>query len=108
MPSTTLIVLFNLKPGVTKAAYEDFALNLDIPTVERLDSVDFFRLYQSTAIFGSDATPPYQYVEVIKVNDLDGLVAAVQTETVGKVVAAFQDYAENPLFLMCDEVQKSS
>ena len=104
MASTILVVLFNLKSGVTPEAYERFAKEMDIPTVKRLASVDEFRVFRSSGRFGAEGPAPFQYVEVIEVNNLDGLIADVGDPAVGKVVAAFRDYAENPIFMMTDEI----
>lgn len=104
MASTTLIVLFNLKTGVSPEDYERFANEMDIPTVKRLHSVDNFRVFRSTGLFGAEGPAPYQYVEMIEVNSLEGLIADVGNPEVGKVVAAFRDYAENPVFIMSDEI----
>jgi hypothetical protein len=66
--------------------------------------VDNFRVFRSTGLFGAEGPAPYQYVEVIEVNSLEGLIADVGNPEVGKVVAAFRDYAENPVFIMSDEI----
>ena len=104
MASTTLIVLFNLKPGVVPADYERFAKELDIPTVKALQSVDDFRVFRASGLFGADGPPPFQYVEMIAVNYLNGLIEEVGSPEVGKVVAAFRDFAENPIFILSDEL----
>jgi hypothetical protein len=104
MASTTLIVLFNLKPGVAPADYERFAKELDIPTVKSLQSVDDFRVFRASGLFGADGVSPFQYVEIIEVNYLNGLIEEVGRPEVGKVVAAFRDFAENPIFILSDEL----
>ena len=94
-----IIVLFNLKPGVDAAAYEDWARTTDIPGVRGLQSVDDFQVHRATGIFGSDAPPPYAYFEVIDINGVDALVADVSSDAVQKVAAEFQQFADNPLFV---------
>ena len=94
-----IIVLFNLKPGVNAAAYEDWARTTDIPGVRGLQSVDDFRVHRATGIFGSDAAPPYAYFEVIDINGVDAFVADVSSDAVQKVAAEFQQFADNPLFV---------
>ena len=96
----TLIVLFNLKDNASIEAYEKWASTTDVPTVKGLKSVDEFKVYRCLSILGNDADkPPYQYVEVIAVNDIDGLFRDISTETMQKVAAEFQEFADNPIFI---------
>ncbi len=103
MKKTTLLVLFNLKEGVTEADYERFARQLDVPTVGALASVDSFRVYRTSGLLGSEAAPPYRYVETIDVSDLDGLFADLGSDTMQKIAAQFQAFADNPIFMLSDK-----
>ncbi|MBL7979272.1 MAG: hypothetical protein JNN12_13110 [Bacteroidetes Order II. Incertae sedis bacterium] len=102
MKKTTLIVLFNLKEGVSEAEYEQFAKEIDVPTVVRLQSVEAFKVFRTSGVLGSEAPAPYRYVEVIEVADLDGLFGDLGSETMQRVAAQFQAFADNPLFMMAD------
>lgn len=99
-----IVVLFNLKPGVDPAAYEAWARGTDIPGGNALSSVDRFSVHRATGLFGSDAPSPYQYVEVIDIAALDPFVAEISTEAFQKVAAAFGDFAENPQFIMTEDL----
>jgi REDY-like protein HapK len=101
MPS--LVVLFNLKDAAAAAAYEQWAQNTDVPTVKRLGSVDDFRVYRLANLLGSDSPSPYQYCEIIEVNNLDGLFADIGTDTMQQVAAQFQAFADNPLFIVGEQ-----
>jgi len=57
-----IVVLFNLKAGITVADYENWAKSRDIPTVNGLQSVDSFEVYKSTGLRGTDDKPPYDLV----------------------------------------------
>jgi hypothetical protein len=95
----TLIVLFNLKDGITVSDYEQFALELDIPTVKSLNSVNDFKVFKSSGLFGSDATPPYQYVEVIHFASVDALIGDMgQEQKMAEIQNRFQELAESPIF----------
>jgi hypothetical protein len=105
----TLIVLFNLKAGVSAADYEAFAKELDIPTVKRLKSVHDFKVFKSEGIFGSDATPPYQYVEVIHFDSVDALVGDMGNEPkMAEIPAKFQELADNPLFIISNDIESQA
>lgn len=101
---TTLVVLFNLKSGVTVADYEQWARTTDLPTVRGLTSVRSFDVYRASGILGSDAPSPYAYVELIDVHALDALFADIATPVMQKVAAEFQALADNPLFLVTDRL----
>jgi len=99
-----IICLFNLKPGVDPAAYEAWARSTDIPGVNALSSVTAFTVHRATGLFGSDARPPYDYVEIIDIVALDPFVAEVSTEDFQKVAAKFQDFADNPTFILTEDL----
>ena len=67
----TLIVLFNLKSDVFKEVYENWAKTTDLKVVRELKSIDSFEVFESQSLLGNEAKPPYQYVEVLQVNDMD-------------------------------------
>lgn len=96
---TTVIVLFNLKPGIAAADYEKFALEVDLPEVNRLPSVERFEVLKAQGLMGGGASP-YQYIEVLRLRSLEQLGQDVNSATMQKVVATFQAMADNPLFIV--------
>lgn len=102
---TMIVVLFNLKAGVSEADYESWAKKTDLPTVNQLGSVDKFSVLRTTGLLGSDATPPYRYVELLDVNSMETLGADVATDTMQQVAAEFQAFADNPLFMLTDSIE---
>ncbi len=101
---TYLIVLFNLTDAASASAYETWASTTDVPTVKALPSVDAFSVYKNTAVLGSDQAPPYQYVEVIAVNDMNQLGTDTASETMQRVAAEFQAFAHNPVFMISTQI----
>ncbi len=97
--ATTLIVLFNLKPGVTVERYEAWARATDLPIVRGLKSIGSFDVYKASGLL-SGAPSPYAYVEVIRVDDMATFRAEVGTDTMKKVAAEFRELADNPQFLV--------
>ena len=98
----TVIVLFNLKKGVDARAYENWARERDSPTVNALPSVQKFRLQKASGVLGSDATPPYQYIEIIDTGSIDELGEDSSGEEMQKVAAEFQQFADNPIFVVTE------
>jgi len=96
-----IIVLFNLKPGVSVADYERFARETDLPIVNRLPSVRSFEVLKSQGLLGGGAAP-FQYIEIIDLNSLEQLGQDVSTETMQKVAATFQSMADAPQFIVTD------
>lgn len=84
-----VIVLFNLKPGVSIADYEKWAREVDLPTVNGLGSIEKFEVLRTTGLLTGDGTPPYQYVETIEISDPEGFGADVSSETMQKIAGEF-------------------
>jgi hypothetical protein len=97
-------VLFNLKPGTDVAAYEQWARTRDLPNVRSLTSIDDFQIYRATGLLGSDAAPPYRYVEIIDVADMADFGKDVANEAMQKVAAEFQTFADNPQFILTEQL----
>ena len=95
---TTVVVLFNLKPGINVADYEKFAREMDLPEVNKLPSVESFEVLKATGLMSGGASP-YQYIELLKLNNLEQLGRDVQSAIMQKVVSTFQSMADNPLFI---------
>ena len=96
-----IVVLFNLKDGVSVADYEKFARETDLPSVNALASVDKFEVLKATGLLGGGESP-YRYLEILDVNDLSQLGADVSTETMQQVAATFRSMADNPLFIVTE------
>jgi hypothetical protein len=98
-----LIVLFNLKNAEAADTYEKWAQTTDVPTVKGLKSVDDFKVYRCGSILGTEQASPYQYCEVIEINDMGGLFADIGTETMQRVAGEFQAFADNPMFIVAEQ-----
>ncbi len=92
--STRIVALFNLRPGVTRQAYEDWARTTDIPTVRSLASIGRFEVFRGAAQLGSDAPSPYDYIEIIDVEDMAGFGGDVASETMQAIATTFQSMAD--------------
>lgn len=99
-----IIVLFNLKPGVSVEAYETWTRDTDIPSVNALGSVAKFTTHRATGLFGSDAKAPYAYIEIIDIHGMDAFVADVSDPAFQAIAAPFQDFADNPQFILTDDL----
>ncbi len=104
MTTTRIIVLLNLKPGKDRVAYEAWARNTDLATVNALGSVEKFAVFAANGLLGSDAKPPYEYIEIIDVADMDAFGRDVATPTMQRVAAEFQDWAD-PVFILTRNIE---
>jgi hypothetical protein len=100
----TLIVLFNLKDANAASKYEHWAQTVDVPNVKRLPSVDDFKVFKTSGVLGTDQNAPYQYVEIIEVNNPDQLGKDVSSGTMQRVAAQFQEFAHNPCFMIANQM----
>jgi REDY-like protein HapK len=99
-----IIVLFNLKAGADVSAYEHWARERDLPGVRQLRTVAGFEVYRSTGLLGSDAAPPFAYVEIIDVADMAAFGTEVASDAVQKLAAEFRRFAEDPQFLLTERL----
>jgi REDY-like protein HapK len=96
---TTVIVLFNLKDAQQRADYERWAREVDLPTASALPSVDKFEVLKASGLLTGGASP-YEYVEILRINNMAQLGTDVGTPTMQQVSAQFQAFADKPLFIM--------
>ncbi len=99
-----LIVLFNLKVGKSRADYEAWARASDLPSVNSLKSVDGCKILRSNGLMGSGATAPYQYIEVIEVNSIEGLFVDFEGPLMQKISTQFREFADNPVFIVAESL----
>lgn len=102
--ATSIIVLFNLKAGVNPADYENWARTTDLPTVRKMSSVTDFEVLRASGLFGSDAKPPYQYIEVINIQNLEGFGSEASTPEMQAIASEFQQWADQPIFILADRI----
>lgn len=95
---STVIVLFNLRPGVSAEAYERWARATDLQVVNGLPSVLSFEVLKASGLLGGGATP-YQYIEILRLRDPAGLARDLATEAMKRVAVEFQGFADQPLFI---------
>jgi hypothetical protein len=98
---TPIIVLFNLKTGVSPEAYEAWARSTDLPMVRGLRSIGGFDVYKAKSLLrGGDA--PYQYFELILVADMAAFRDDIASATMQRVSGEFRNYADDPTFIVCE------
>jgi hypothetical protein len=97
-PVSTIIVLFNLRPGVSAEAYERWARATDLPVVNGLPSVSSFEVLKASGLLGGGPTP-YEYIEILRLRDPAGLARDVATEAMKRVAGEFRQFADQPLFI---------
>lgn len=100
----TVIVLFNLKPGTSVQDFERWAREHDLPTVNALASVDSFEMLRSKGLLIGEGKPPYEYVEIMRVPDMAAFAADLSSPDVQAGAAQFQQFADNPLFILAESV----
>ena len=99
-----ILALFNLKPDVSVADYENWAKTVDIPTVNGLGSIEKFEVFRTTGLLFSEDTPPYQYFETIDILDMDKFGEEAGSETMQKIAAEFQAMADDLVFITTEQL----
>jgi hypothetical protein len=90
----TMLVLVNLKEGVSPEDYERWILDSYAPAVRSLPSVEDWRDYRVSGLLGSDVTPPYRYVVALEINDLEQLGRDMQSEEMQRLFSELHERAE--------------
>jgi hypothetical protein len=90
----TMIVLVNLKEGVSPEDYERWILESYAPAVKSLPSVEDWRDYRVGGLLGSDAAPPYRYVVTLEVNDMEQLGQDMASEEMQRLFSELHDLAD--------------
>jgi hypothetical protein len=98
---TTIIGLFNLKAGAGRDEYERWARGTDLPIVNALPSVASFEVLRAAGLISGGAAP-YEYVEIIRVNDMQAFGADLASQTVQRLAAEYRQFADEPLFILTE------
>ncbi|MBI1392773.1 MAG: REDY-like protein HapK [Alphaproteobacteria bacterium] len=102
--ATRIVALFNLKPGISVADYEAWAKTVDLPTVNGLGSIEKFEVFRSAGLLGSDARPPFAYIEIIDVKDMDAFGGDVATDAMQRIAAEFQGMVDDLSFILTERL----
>ncbi len=89
-----MIVMVNLKEGVSPEDYERWVLDSYAPAVRNLPSVEDWRDYRVSGLLGSDAAPPYRYVVTLQVSDLGQLGRDMQREEMQRLFSELHELAD--------------
>jgi len=98
--SQRIIVLFNLQDGKSKDDYENWARTKDIPGVNGLSSVDGFDVFRAESLLFSDDASPYDYIEILDINDMGQFGQDASQAHMQAIAAEFQsDIAKDLVFI---------
>ncbi len=75
-----MVVLVDLKEGVSPEDYERWVLEVYLPAVRELSSVGEWRNHRVTGLLSSDVPPPFRYVVILEVIDPEGLASDVRSD----------------------------
>ena len=91
---TTMIVLVDLKEGVSPEDYERWVLQTYAPAVRSLPSVQNWRNYRIGGLLASDIAPPYQYIVTLDIDDLEQLGRDMASEEMQALLTKLHQFAE--------------
>jgi len=101
-----LIIMYNLKAGVTPADFEAWVKTSDQPVMRGLARVADFQTLRAERLLMGDGQPSVKDIETFSISDLDGFVAEdMPGATVQGVMGQFMGFAEAPQFIVVSEVQ---
>ncbi|RQW19565.1 hypothetical protein EHS17_15370 [Rhodobacteraceae bacterium CH30] len=100
----TLIVFFNLKPGTSEAEYLAWARQVDLPTVNKLQSVNSFEVFKGLNILGQQSASPWHYFEVIHITSEAEFLQEIQGKEMQQVISQFQAFTSDAHFICTQDV----
>jgi hypothetical protein len=101
----TIVVLFNLKPGVSVEQYEAWARATDLPVVNGLGAVESFEVLRAKGLLSGAGEPPYRYVEWLRVCSVEALRADIAaTPAMAEVARQFREFADAPVFIVTESI----
>ena len=89
-----MIVLVNLKEGVSSEDYEHWVLETYAPAARSLPSVRDWRNYRVGGRLASDSALPYQYVVTLDIDDLEQLGHVMASEEMQGLLSELHRFAE--------------
>jgi len=90
----TMIVLVDLKDGVTPEEYERWLDERYVPAVLELDSVGSWQGYRVDGLVEADGEPPHEYVVSVEIKDLEQLGRDIESERMQTLLGELGGYAE--------------
>ena len=61
-------------------------------------------MWKSTGLLGSEETPPYQYIEILDVADMDQFGPDTATDAMTKIASEFQSMAADLSFITTEQL----
>lgn len=89
-----MIVLVDLKEGVSPKDYESWVRDSYAPVAKALPSVRDWRGYRVGGLLVSDALPPHQYVVIVEVDDMEHLERDMVDEDMQRLLSELHAFAE--------------
>ena len=96
----TIIGLFALKDSADPEEYERWARDRYAPVVRDMPSIDEWRAFRASGIFGSGAAPPYRYFLVIEANDLQAVGRDLTDDRMRTLLSELHEFAEPPTLVV--------
>ena len=99
----TIIGLFDLKSGADPEDYERWAQDHYAPVVRSLPSIDDWRAFRASGVFGgaSEDAPPYRYFLIIEA-DLEGIGRDLSDERMQTLLAELHEFADPPTLVVTE------
>ncbi len=98
----TIIGLFDLREGVDPEDYENWARTRYAPVVRDLPSIDEWRAFRASGVFGSGGTPPYRYFLLIEANDLEGVGRDLTDPRMRTLLDELHEFADPPILVVTE------
>jgi REDY-like protein HapK len=95
MATTSVFWFSKLKAGVDPAAYERWVQHTDYRLAQAIECVVHYRVHKLVGVVEGQGAPPYDYIEVLQVSDLESYRSAMQHDpALQQIIAEIGQFVE--------------
>lgn len=85
-----------LKPGITPAAYEKWAVEFDYKHARQIPSIISYRIFRANSTFDGADVSTYDYVEIVEITSIEAYRKDIaEHPSAQAVIAEIGDYIES-------------
>ncbi len=95
-----------LKAGVDPEAYEEWVRKTDYALAKEIDCILSYEVYRVQGPFQHQVPGDYDYIEIVKITDLDAYREALQNHpSMDMIIAQIHTYVIGTGDLICHEIE---
>jgi hypothetical protein len=100
-----ILILYRLKPDVTRAAFEHWLTTSSLPTLQGVRRIKEIGVYRCSRRLMDEGNPSIDYAELFDISDLAGFVSEdLASDALRQDMGQFGGFADRPEYLLMEQV----